>query len=175
MGKSAVELLETIDKSLDLHSDGPHTTPVLSGELTRWEEDDNLNVLSLDDGKLVLKVHEKKELDSDPMGNPLLEVWISPKGNPMRARRIQNKRRLLEEFGFQKVELNGRTEPKTAILLETEPTEGREFPRVVIFEDQSIGLVTEPKNLKKFYRGEDIVQVVKHENGTVQIIDGDYI
>jgi len=170
MGKSAVELLEVIDKSLDLHSDGPHTTPVLSGELTRWEEDDNLNVLSLDDGKLVLRVHEKKDIDSDPLGSPLSEVWISPKGNPMRARRLHDKKRLLEEFNFQKIEINGRTETKMAMLLETEPKDGREYPRVVIFEDQSIGFVTEPKNLKKFYRDEDVVQVIKQENGTVQIV-----
>lgn len=175
MRKSAVDLLEMMDKSLDLDSNGPHAIPVLSGELTRWEEGDSLNVLSLDDGKLVLRVHESDGAkDSGSFGCPLSEVWVAVKGNPTRAKRIQNKRVLLETFEFQKIEINGRTEPKVATILEAVPTEDREYPRV-LFEDHTIGLVVEPKDLKGLYRAEDKVQVIKNEDGTVRIIDNGYI
>jgi hypothetical protein len=175
MRKSAVDLLEMMDKSLDLDSNGPHAIPVLSGELTRWEEGDSLNVLSLDDGKLVLRVHESVgSNDSNSLGRPLSEVWVAVKGDPTRAKRLMNKRVLLETFDFQKIEINGRTEPKMARVLEAEPTEGRKYPRV-LFEDQTIGLVVEPKNLKGLYRDMDKVQVIKNEDGTVRIIDNGYI
>jgi len=99
---------------------------------------------------------------------------IAVKGDPTRAKRLMNKRVLLETFDFQKIEINGRTEPKMARVLEAEPTEGRKYPRV-LFEDQTIGLVVEPKNLKGLYRDMDKVQVIKNEDGTVRIIDNGYI
>jgi hypothetical protein len=175
MRKSAVDLLEMMDKSLDLDSHGPHAIPVLSGELTRWEEGNSLNVLSLDDGKLVLKVHEGRgDRRSTSMGRPLSEVWVASKGNPARAKRVQNKRVLLETFDFRKVEMNGRTEVRLATILEAIPTEGRKYPRV-LFEDQTIGLVVEPKNLEGLYRNMDKVQVIKNEDSTVRIVDNGYL
>ena len=171
MGKSALELLEVIDESLDMNSDtGPNAIPALSGELTRWEEGDNLNILSLDDGKIVLKVHESKGKDADSFGYSLSEVWMAVKGDPIRAKRLQNKRLLLENFDFHKVELNGKTQLKTAIVLEAEPTEGREYPRV-LFEDQTFGSIVEPKNIKGLYKDSDRVQVIEGEDGYVHIID----